>query len=143
MRASDESVALECDGPAAAPKSDCPLRCRLRHDTASDSPAADHASAGDQVDWAGLPVTLELAFSSNQRDRVYRQHLLRKRETRLSRWANDDPQLCARGNDCPLVQDGDRTLREIAAENRHPDQDAVNTYVNSLSGDKRYYRDVS
>ncbi len=39
-------------------------------------------------------MNLDLVFSSNQRDRVYVQHLLRKRENQLSRWLHDRAHLC-------------------------------------------------
>jgi len=86
-------VARECDGPVKyAAKSRCPRQCPLRGGAA---PEHDHASARDLVDWAGLRVNLDLVFSPNQRDRVYVQHLLRKRENSLSRWLHDRAQLCA------------------------------------------------
>ncbi|AFC48401.1 hypothetical protein OCO_20380 [Mycobacterium intracellulare MOTT-02] len=31
------------------------------------------------MDWAGLPVNLDFAFSRDQRDKVYAQHLMRRR----------------------------------------------------------------
>ncbi len=136
-------MAQECDGPDTAMKTVCPLKCRLRHGAAGDNPSSDQATPRDQVDWAGLPIDLDLVFSRKQRDKVYVQHLKRKRETQLGRRLHDDAQLCARGNDCPIAKDGDRAFREIAAENRDLDPDATKAYVQSLSSDKRYYRDVS
>ncbi|WP_372511399.1 hypothetical protein [Mycobacterium parmense] len=80
-------MARECDGPdRATGKNACPLKCRSR-------------TAGDQVDWAGLPVNLDLVFSRKQRDRVYVQHLMRKRETKL--WRHD-AQPCV----CEAMADG-------------------------------------
>jgi hypothetical protein len=84
------------------------LRCRLRHGAASDDPLSDQASAPDQVDWAGLPVNLDLAFSQEKRDMVYAQHLMRKR--RGQRWSRDVAQLC---------------VCDIAADYGHLDPDAV------------------
>lgn len=85
-------MARECDGPVKyAAKNGCPLQCPLR---GGADPGADPASARAQVAWAGLPVNLDLVFSSNQRDRVYVQHLLRKRENQLSRWLHDRAHLC-------------------------------------------------
>ena len=77
-----------------AVKTACPLRCRLRHGTAGD-PLSGQASAPDQVDWAGLPINLDLAFSARQRDNVYLQHLIRKRGAQLWRWSQDEAQPCA------------------------------------------------
>ena len=42
--------------------------------------------ASDQVDWAGLPVNLDFAFSRDQRDKVYAQHLLRRHGTQFGPW---------------------------------------------------------
>jgi len=53
-----------------------------------------HALSGDQVDWAGLPINLDLAFSREQRDKVYVQHLMRKRESQLSRRFPDAAPQC-------------------------------------------------
>ncbi|MEB4209462.1 hypothetical protein [Mycobacterium sp. 94-17] len=70
-------MARECDGPDRVFKNGCPLQCRLRN--------GDEA-VNDQVDWAGLPVNLDFAFSQAQRDKVYWQHLLRRRGTQFGPW---------------------------------------------------------
>jgi hypothetical protein len=75
-------------------KTVCPLQCRLRHGAASHNPD-DQASACDHVDWAGIPINLDLAFSQAQRDKVYAQHLMRKRCAQLRRFLHDGAQRCA------------------------------------------------
>ena len=55
------------------------------------------ALSGDQIDWAGLPINLDFAFSRKQRDKVYVQHLMRKRESQLSRRFQDDAPQCVCG----------------------------------------------
>jgi len=70
-----------------AAKTACPLQCRVRH-------GAANRDTGDQVDWAGLPINLDLAFSQAQRDKVYVQHLLRKRQAQLRRWLSQGAQVC-------------------------------------------------
>lgn len=67
-----------------AEKTACPLRCGLRHGAVSR----------DRVDWAGLPTNLDLAFSQAQCDKVYAQHLLRKRHAQLRRWLPSSEQVC-------------------------------------------------
>lgn len=52
-------------------------------------------SAQDRVDWAGLPINLDFAFSREKRDKVYAQHLVRKRWAQLSRWSQDDFPRCS------------------------------------------------
>jgi hypothetical protein len=53
------------------------------------------ALSGDQIDWAGLPINLDFAFSRKQRDKVYVQHLMRKRESQLSRLLQAGTQQCS------------------------------------------------
>lgn len=67
-------MAQECEGPDRVIKNDCPLQCRLRGGVTEDL-------VDGQVDWAGLPVNLDFAFSRDQRDKVYAQHLMRRRGT--------------------------------------------------------------
>ena len=103
-------MARECDVPARdAVKTFCPLQCRLRYGAASHNPG-DQASAHDHVDWAGLPINLDLAFSQAQCDKVYAQHLMRKRRAQLRLWLYDRALLC---------------VCEIFAEDANLDADAV------------------
>ena len=74
-------MAREFDGPPeTGVHAVCPRHCRARQ--AANKPA-------DQVDWAGLPVNLDLAFSQNQRDKVYAQHLKFESGGRFRRRAQD------------------------------------------------------
>ena len=120
-------MARECDGPDGVVKTVCPLQCRLRHGAANDDRASDQASAAAQVDWAGLPINLDLAFSRQQRDKVYAQHLMRKRRAQLRRWSRDGAQLCV----CEIADpmDSGRQERPLSP-------------VPTLSTDKRYHSDV-
>lgn len=74
--------------------SDCPLQCWLRHGSASGALTSGRIRERDHVDWAGLPVNLDMAFSQQQCDKVYRQHLMRKREAQLWRCLPDTAQIC-------------------------------------------------
>jgi len=99
-------VAPECDGPDRVMKSVCPLRCRLHPE--GRSPATG------QVDWAGLPVNLDMAFSRKQRDKVYVQHVMRKQGSQLWRWVHGDAQVC---------------VCETAAEDERRGADPAKDYV--------------
>jgi sulfite reductase (NADPH) flavoprotein alpha-component len=90
----------------------------------------------------GLLTELDLAFSRDQREKVYVQHLMRKRGAQLWSWLQDGAQLYVCGSADPMAKDVDRALREIAAEHGNLDPDAAKAYVQSLSADKRYHRDV-
>jgi len=85
---------------------------------------------------------LDLAFSRDQRDKLYVQHLMRKRGAQLWSWLQDGAQLYVCGTADPMAKDVDHALCEIAAEHGHLDPDAAKAYVESLSADKRYHRDV-
>ena len=96
----------------------------------------------EQMRADGFLTELDLAFSRDQRDKVYVQHLMRKRGAQLWRWLQDGAQLYVCGTADPMAKDVDHALCEIAAEHGHLDPDAAKSYVESLSADKRYHRDV-
>jgi hypothetical protein len=95
-------VTRERGGPNA-----CPLRCRRQR--SADDPASTGA-AGDQVDWAGLPVNLDLVFSQQQREKVYGQYLKRRRGTELWGWSENGGPPCA----CELSGDDGRSSPDAA-----------------------------
>jgi sulfite reductase (NADPH) flavoprotein alpha-component len=96
----------------------------------------------EQMHADGLLTELDLAFSRDQRDKVYVQHLMRARGAELWRWLQDGAQLYVCGTADPMAKDVDRALCDVAAEHGNLDADAANEYVRSLSADKRYHRDV-
>lgn len=96
----------------------------------------------EQMQADGLLTELDLAFSRDQREKVYVQHLMRNRGAQLWRWLQDGAQLYVCGNADPMAKDVDRALCDIAAEHGNLDPDAARAYVESLGADKRYHRDV-
>jgi hypothetical protein len=87
-------VAVEHPGGDAV-NGDCPLQCWLRRGDADDALSSSRTWERDHVDWAGLPINLDMAFSQQQCDKVYKQHLMRKRWAQLRRWLPPTTQLCA------------------------------------------------
>ncbi|OBH48871.1 reductase [Mycobacterium mantenii] len=90
----------------------------------------------------GFLTELDLAFSRDQQQKVYVQHLMRSRGAQLWSWLQDGAQLYVCGTADPMAKDVDRALCEIAAEFGRLDPEAAKGYVQSLSADKRYHRDV-
>ncbi len=96
----------------------------------------------EQMRANGFLTELDLAFSRDQRHKVYVQHLMRERGSQLWRWLEDGAQLYVCGNADPMAKDVDRTLCDIAAQHGNLEPDAARAYVQALSADKRYHRDV-
>lgn len=93
-------MARECDGPDRVVENGCRLQCRLRRVDATEGPV------DERVDWAGLPVNLDFAFSRDQRDKVYAQHLMRRRDTQVGLWRRG-AYACV----CEIATDGTETLQ--------------------------------
>jgi hypothetical protein len=86
-------VASELDVPRGeAVRNACPLRCGLRNVAAGDGVIEGQEPP---CDWAGFPINLDFAFSQQQRDKVYAQHLMRRRGAHLWRWLQDGSSPCA------------------------------------------------
>jgi hypothetical protein len=67
----------------------CPLHCRT--------------SSPEQVEWAGLLINLDMAFSSRQRDKVYVQHVQRRQGSQLRpAHGSATPCVCARDGEHAL-----------------------------------------
>ena len=96
----------------------------------------------EQMRAHGFLTELDLAFSRDQRHKVYVQHLMRERGSELWRWLEDGAQLYVCGNADPMAKDVDHALCEIAARHGNLGPDAARAYVQALSADKRYHRDV-
>ena len=69
----------------------------------------DRASRPAQVNWAGLPINLDFAFSREQCDKVYVQHVMRGQGRRLRRY-HDDAQSCT----CEVAADHERARTDAA-----------------------------
>lgn len=90
----------------------------------------------------GLLTELDLAFSRDQQDKVYVQHLMRKRGAELWAWLQDGAQLYVCGSADPMAKDVEQALCDIAAQHGKLDADAAKAFVQTLRTDKRYHRDV-
>lgn len=90
----------------------------------------------------GLLTNLDLAFSRDQRDKVYVQHLMQQRGAQLWQWLQDGAQVYVCGTADPMAKDVDRMLCQIVAEHGGLDPESATAFVHALSADKRYHRDV-
>jgi sulfite reductase alpha subunit-like flavoprotein len=90
----------------------------------------------------GVLTQLSLAFSRDQRQKVYVQDVMRQHAAQLWSWLQDGARLYICGDASRMAKDVDRALRDIARQRGHLDQDEADAYVARLVSDKRYLRDV-
>lgn len=90
----------------------------------------------------GVLTRLDLAFSRDQRNKIYVQDRMREHGAQLWSWLQDGAHFYVCGDASRMAKDVDRTLREIAVAHGHLTPDAAEAYVKQLSADKRYVRDV-
>ncbi|MET8749672.1 bifunctional nitrate reductase/sulfite reductase flavoprotein subunit alpha [Streptomyces sp. NPDC004667] len=85
---------------------------------------------------------LDVAFSRDQRNKIYVQDRMREHGPRLWRWLRDGAHFYVCGDAGRMAKDVDRALHEIVAAHGGMDEDAAAAYVRQMAGDKRYVRDV-
>ncbi|MER6830121.1 molybdopterin-dependent oxidoreductase [Streptosporangium sp. NPDC000563] len=90
----------------------------------------------------GLLTRLDLAFSRDQRAKVYVQDRMREHGGRLWSWLQDGAHLYVCGDASRMAKDVDRTLREIAVTHGGLGDDEATLYVKQLAASRRYVRDV-
>ncbi|WP_218030078.1 bifunctional nitrate reductase/sulfite reductase flavoprotein subunit alpha [Pseudonocardia hydrocarbonoxydans] len=85
---------------------------------------------------------LDLAFSRDQRAKVYVQDRMREQGARLWSWLQDGAHLYVCGDAARMAKDVDRALRDVVAAHGGLDEERAGAYVARLAADKRYVRDV-
>ncbi len=96
----------------------------------------------EQMHADGFLTKLELAFSRDQRQKVYVQDRMREHGANLWRWLEDGAHFAVCGDAGRMAKDVDATLREVVQTHGRLDQDAAAAYVDQLVAEKRYVRDV-
>ena len=90
----------------------------------------------------GVLTRLDLAFSRDQKEKVYVQNRMLENAAELWKWIEEGAHFYVCGDAKRMAKDVDAALHEIIqkAGSRTPEQAAE--YVNKLKSDKRYQRDV-
>ncbi len=90
----------------------------------------------------GVLTRLDLAFSRDQKEKVYVQNRMLENAAELWKWIEEGAHFYVCGDAKGMAKDVDAALHEIIqkAGSRTPEQAAE--YVNKLKSDKRYQRDV-
>jgi sulfite reductase (NADPH) flavoprotein alpha-component len=90
----------------------------------------------------GFLTELDLAFSRDQRQKVYVQDRMREHGARLWRWLEDGAHFYVCGDAARMAKDVDAALRDVVQAHGRLDQDQATAYVDGLVAEKRYVRDV-
>ncbi|NEA46400.1 reductase, partial [Streptomyces sp. SID10815] len=85
---------------------------------------------------------LDLAFSRDQRNKVYVQDRMCEQGARLWQWLQDGAHFYVCGDAGRMAKDVDRALRDVAAGHGGLDPEAAAAWARRLAADGRYVRDV-
>ncbi|MGW0358238.1 molybdopterin-dependent oxidoreductase [Nocardia nova] len=91
---------------------------------------------------SGFLTRLDLAFSRDQRERIYVQHRMIEHGAELWAWLRDGAHLYVCGDAARMARDVDDALLKIARIHGNLDEDAALAFKKQLTAEKRYVRDV-
>ena len=100
-----------------------------------------------QVEWQrfvkeGVLSNIDLAWSRDQKEKVYVQDKLRQQGAELWRWINDGAHIYVCGDANRMAKDVEQALLEVIAEFGAMDAEAADDYLSELRVERRYQRDV-
>ena len=110
-----------------------------------DRSAKDDYLYGDE--WTkykadGILADLDLAWSRDQRDKVYVQHKMLEKSKQLWDWLQDGALFYVCGDANRMAKDVDQALKVITAKEGGMDEESAAAYVKAMQKEKRYLRDV-
>lgn len=91
---------------------------------------------------AGTLSKLDLAWSRDQGEKVYVQHLMLRNGAELWQWFEEGAAFYVCGDASRMAKDVDQALHQIAIEHGGKDEAGAKEWVESLKKTKRYQRDV-
>ncbi|NTZ52585.1 NADPH-dependent assimilatory sulfite reductase flavoprotein subunit [Citrobacter gillenii] len=100
-----------------------------------------------QVEWQryvkeGVLTQIDLAWSRDQKEKVYVQDKLRQQGAELWRWINDGAHIYVCGDANRMAKDVEQALLEVIAEFGAMDTEAADEFLSELRVERRYQRDV-
>ncbi|MEM9734279.1 MAG: sulfite reductase flavoprotein subunit alpha [Pseudomonadota bacterium] len=90
----------------------------------------------------GVLDRLDLAFSRDQKDKVYVQSRMLENGKELFAWLEEGGYFYVCGDATRMAKDVDSTLHQVISENGSMSTEAAADYVSRLKREKRYLRDV-
>lgn len=91
---------------------------------------------------SGLLTRLDLAFSRDQPEKIYVQHLLRQQAAEVFAWLQDGAHLYVCGDAKHMAEDVQKALLALIEQQGRMDAAAARQYLLGLRQQKRYQRDV-
>jgi len=100
-----------------------------------------------QVEWQryvkeGVLSRIDLAWSRDQKEKIYVQDKLRQQGAELWRWINDGAHIYVCGDAYRMAKDVEQALLEVIAEFGAMDIEAADEFLSELRVERRYQRDV-
>ncbi|WP_336219745.1 NADPH-dependent assimilatory sulfite reductase flavoprotein subunit [Citrobacter amalonaticus] len=100
-----------------------------------------------QVEWQryvkeGVLNRIDLAWSRDQKEKVYVQDKLREQGAELWRWINDGAHIYVCGDANRMAKDVEQALLDVIAEFGGMDAESADEFLSELRVERRYQRDV-
>ncbi|MEO0510478.1 MAG: assimilatory sulfite reductase (NADPH) flavoprotein subunit [Verrucomicrobiota bacterium] len=90
----------------------------------------------------GILAKLDVAFSRDQKDKVYVQDRMRENAKEIYNWLQEGASFYVCGDASRMAHDVDKALHDIVAQEGGLSEEASVDYIKQLKADKRYLRDV-
>lgn len=133
-----------------------PFRAFMQQRAADDAPGKNWLFFGNphftedflyQVEWQryvkeGVLSRIDLAWSRDQKEKIYVQDKLREQGAELWRWINDGAHIYVCGDANRMAKDVEQVLLEVIAEFGGMDLESADEYLSELRVERRYQRDV-
>ena len=133
-----------------------PFRAFMQQRAADEAPGKNWLFFGNphftedflyQVEWQryvkeGVLSRIDLAWSRDQKQKIYVQDKLREQGAELWRWINDGAHIYVCGDANRMAKDVEQTLLDVIAEFGGMDTEAADEYLSELRVERRYQRDV-
>ncbi len=133
-----------------------PFRAFMQQRAADDAPGKNWLFFGNphftddflyQVEWQryvkeGVLNRIDLAWSRDQKEKVYVQDKLREQGAELWRWINEGAHIYVCGDATRMARDVEQALLEVIAEFGGMDTETADEYLSELRVERRYQRDV-
>ncbi|MDF3830492.1 MULTISPECIES: NADPH-dependent assimilatory sulfite reductase flavoprotein subunit [unclassified Pseudocitrobacter] len=133
-----------------------PFRAFMQQRAADEAPGKNWLFFGNphftedflyQVEWQryvkeGVLNRIDLAWSRDQKEKIYVQDKLREQGAEVWRWINDGAHIYVCGDANRMAKDVEQALLEVIAEFGGMDTETADEFLSELRVERRYQRDV-